>query len=268
MKNVYLVTGGAGGIGFGIAKQFTDGIVMLADISKDNLAQAKIELESRGVEVYTQVVDLSDEQSIEAMLQAAHDLGTIKTIVNSAGVSGDQASAHTLFNINLKGTQHLLEKAIDHMEAGSNIILISSMMGHSVPSDINYDDFLLYPEREGSIEKLVDIINDDSTLAYNFSKKGVHDLLKRYAYDYGKQGIRINSISPGIIKTSMSEKAQEEHPEQMNQLLAMTPMTRMGTVDDIANAAAFLASDKASFITGTDLKTDGGLIIKILESAQ
>ena len=268
MKEIHLITGAGGGIGLAIAKEFRDGAVLLADISEESLSASKAEMEKLGVEAYTQIVDLSDTESIEAMLEKARELGTIKTIVNSAGVSGDQAPTDILFKINLLGTQHLLEKAIDIMDEGSSIVLISSMMGHSIPDDANYNELLRYPEREGSIEGLVQVVNDDSTLAYNFSKKGVHDLFKRYVYDYGKKGIRINSVSPGIIETAMSKQAQKEHPEEMNQLKAITPLSRMGQPEEMAKVVSFLASDDASFISGTDVLADGGLIVKILENQQ
>ena len=268
MKDVHVITGAGGGIGFAIAEGFTDGIVLLADISKDALEVSKKELEQKGIEAYVQIVDLSDTRSIEKMLLRAQELGAVKTIVNSAGVSGDQAPPKVLFKINLLGTQHLLMKALDVLDSGAHVILISSMMGHSVLDDDSYLKFLRYPESEGALDKLVEVVNDDSTLAYNFSKKGVLELVKRYAYEYGKKGVRINSVSPGIIATAMSKQAEVEHPEQMEQLKLMTPMSRMGTVEDIANTVMFLASDKAHFITGTDILVDGGLIVKIIENTK
>ncbi len=267
MKNVYIVTGAAGGIGLEIAKQFTEGIILLADISEDNLKKAKPVVEKPGVEVKTHIVDLSDKESIETLINVGRELGNIKTLVNSAGVSGDQAKAKLLFEINLLGTQHLIEQAKDHMNEGSSIVLVSSMMGHSVPDDITYTNLLTYPEEANAIDMLVEVINDDSTLAYNFSKRGVHNLTKRYAYELGKKGVRINSVSPGIIRTAMSEQAEREHPEQMEQMKLMTPMSRMGEVKDIANVVMYLASEQAAYITGTDILADGGLIIKILENA-
>ena len=143
------------------------------------------------------------------------------------------------------------------------------MMGHVVPSNEKYDAYLENPTKEGSLDALLQIVNNNSDIAYNFSKKGVHMLVKKYASEFGKKGGRILSISPGIIMTPMGEKAASEHPEQMNYMKSMTPIGRNGIPEDISYAVSFLADEKASFITGIDLIVDGGLTInmpKIIEA--
>lgn len=265
MKEIYIVTGGGSGIGLEVAKQFINRSVILADISEDNLKQAQAELTELNIDVDTHAVDLGNAESIKELFKYASSKGNIKAVVNSAGVSGTLGNAKLIFDINLLGSKVLLDEAIKVMDKGSSIVLISSMVGHTVFNNEENYELLTYPETEGAMQKLADMIDNSSDQAYNYSKLGVLNLLKRYADEAGAKGIRVNSVSPGIIMTPMSIKAQEEHPEVMNNLKAMTPLNRMGYPKDISNAVDFLLSENASFITGTDILVDGGLSIKMNE---
>ncbi len=109
------------------------------------------------------------------------------------------------------------------------------------------------------------VVQNDSDNAYNFSKKGVHMLVKKWATQFGEKGARIVSLSPGIIMTPMSELAATDHPERMAFMKQMTPAGRNGMPEDIARAIEFLVDDKSSFITGTDLLVDGGLTNRLPE---
>ncbi len=269
MKNVHIITGGSSGIGLECAKEFKNGIVLITGRSEDKLVNAEKELKASGIEVVYKTSDISDKSSIGELFEYGKSLGRIKTVVNSAGVSGVGVEAKLTFNIDLIGAQNLIDLTLEYMEEKTVLILIASMMGHVVPSNEKYDNYLENPTKEGSIEALLQIVGNNADIAYNFSKKGVHMLVKKYASEFGKKGGRILSLSPGIIMTPMGEKAAEEHPEQMNYMKSMTPAGRNGKPEDISYAVAFLADDKASFITGTDLIVDGGLTInmpKIMEA--
>lgn len=264
MKNVYVITGGSSGIGLEIAKNFKDGVVLITGRNQDKLDKAEKELLNAGIEVATKTSDISKRETIKELFEYGKSLGKIKTIINSAGVSGVGVDVELTFAIDLTGTQNLIEESLEILEEGTTLILISSMMGHIVP-DGDYDKYLQNPSTEGAIESLIEIADGKTDVAYNFSKKGVQLMAKRYAPAFGEKGGRILSVSPGIIMTPMAEAAAKEHPEQMNYMKSMTPMGRNGTPEDIANAVSFLADDKASFITGTDLIIDGGLTVKLPE---
>lgn len=268
MKNVHIITGGSSGIGLECAKRFKDGIVIITGRNEERLRIAKEEFKKEGIEVEYKVSDVSNRDNIKELLEYAKSLGKVKTIVNSAGVSGGSADAKLTLEIDLLGTENLILETSNIMEEKTVLILISSMMGHVVPSNPAYDHYLENPSEDGAIDALVEITQNKADIAYNFSKKGVHMLVKKYASEFGKKGARIVSISPGIIMTPMGEKAAADHPEQMNYMKMMTPMGRNGNPDDIANAVSFLADDKSSFITGTDLLVDGGLTIKLPEIAK
>lgn len=264
MENIHVITGGSSGIGLECAKEFKDGLVLITGRTEKKLVDAKEELEKEGIKVEYKTSDISDRGSMKELFAYARSLGKIKTVLNSAGVSGVGADAKLTFNIDLIGTENLIEETLQVADRDTVLILIASMMGHVVP-DGEYNKYLENPSKDGAIDSLIDVVDNKSDIAYNFSKKGVHLLVKKYASKYGEKGARILSISPGIIMTPMAEKAAQDHPERMNYMKQMAPMSRNGKPEDIANAVSFLADDKASFITGTDLLVDGGLTIKLPE---
>lgn len=265
MKQVHIITGGSSGIGLECAKEFKEGIVVITGRNEERLAKAIKELEESGIEALPKQGDISDRESVKELFDYAKSFGEVKTVVNSAGVSGVGVDARLTFEIDLLGTENLVLEAKEAMAPGGVVILLASMMGHIVPPNDAYDPYLENPSKEGSIDALVEAAQNKSDYAYNFSKRGVHLLAKRFAWEYGEKGLRILSLSPGIIMTPMSKKAAEEHPEQMNYMKSMTPVGRNGEPEDISEMVAFLASDKASFITGTDILVDGGLTLKLAE---
>lgn len=265
MKNIHIITGGSSGIGLECAKKFKDGVVLITGRNVEKLKSAEKELKETGIDVVYKSSDISDRSSIKELFSYAKTLGRLKTVLNSAGVSSGSANAKLIFQIDLLGTENLIKETLDVVEKDTALILISSMMGHVVPSNPDYNQYLENPSEKGAIDDLVKIVKNDADTAYNFSKKGVQELVKKYAFEFGSKGARIVSISPGIIMTPMGEKAAKDHPEQMNFMKKMTPIGRNGKPEDIANAVSFLADDRASFITGIDLLIDGGLTIKLPE---
>ena len=265
MEKVHIITGGSSGIGLECAKQFKDGVVIISSRSEDKLKNAQAQLKEEGIEVVYKSSDLTDENSLKELFDYANSLGKIKTIINSAGVSGSGGDAKFTFEIDLIGTQNLIKESLKNADKNTAVILIGSMMGTVVPDNKEYNKYLEDPSAEGAIDALIKVVDNNADTAYNFSKKGVQLLAKKYAPEFGEKGARIVSVSPGIIMTPMAEKAAADHPEQMNYMKSMTPAGRNGTPEDIAYTVAFLADDRASFITGTDILVDGGLAIKLPE---
>lgn len=268
MTNIHIITGGSSGIGLDCAKRFKEGKVLITGRNEEKLKDAVEELKKAGIDAVSKSSDISELDSIKELFEYAKSLGKVKTVVNSAGVSGGMVDSKVTFEIDLLGTEQLIEETLNLAEENTVLILIASMMGHIVPANPDYDKYLENPSQEGAIDALVKVVGDKSDIAYNFSKRGVHLLVKKYAPTFGEKGARIVSVSPGIIMTPMSEKAAADHPEQMEYMKKMTPMGRNGNTDDIASAICFLASDSSSFITGTDLLVDGGLTIKLPEIAK
>lgn len=263
MKKVHIITGGSSGIGLECAKHFKDGVVLITGRNKERLVSAAESLKDAGIELVYQTSDISDRKSLTELFDYAKSLGEIKTVINSAGVSGVGVDAKLTFQIDLVGAENLIQETLAQCGEKAVLVLISSMMGHVVPANDAYDQHLENPLAEGAVAALVEMAQNRSDIAYNFSKRGVHLLVKKYAPDFGKKGARIVSVSPGIIMTPMAEKAAQAHPEQMNYMKMMTPAGRNGKPEDIAYAVAFIADDKASFITGSDLTVDGGLAVNL-----
>ena len=215
MKNVHIITGGSSGIGLECAKQFKDGVVVISSRGEEKLISAVEILKSEGIEAVYKTSDLSNKESIKELFEYASSLGQIKTIINSAGVSGSGGDTRFTFEVDLVGTENLISESIKVVKDKSVLILIASMMGRVVPDNEAYDKYLVNPTKEGSIDALIKRVQNESETAYKFAKKGVQLLAKQSATEFGQKGARILSVSPGIIMTPMAEKAAEEHPEQM-----------------------------------------------------
>lgn len=265
MKNIHIITGGSSGIGFECAKKFTDGIVLITSRGEESLVKAAEELKEIGLDVAYKTSDLTDVDSLKELFEYAQELGNIKTILNSAGVSGIGGNTKLTFTIDLLGVAHLIDVAKEYLEESGVLILIASMMGYTVPDSDNYNDLLQNPLQAGALDKLINLVDDNSDLAYNYAKKGVQLQVKKNAMEYGKRGLRIVSVSPGIIMSPMTKAAADEHADQMTYMKEVTPAGRNGEPEDIAKAVRFLASENAEFITGTDLLVDGGLTINLPE---
>ncbi len=268
MNQVHVITGGSGGIGLECAKLFKEGTVIIAGISDEQLESASKVLKDEGINVEIKHTDVSDKSKVKELIDYAKGFGKLKTVIHAAGVSGAIADVRKALEIDLLGTYNVIEETYEAVEEGTSIILIASMMGHMVPPNLEHDELLRNPDKEGTLDKLIEILNGDADLAYNYSKRGVQLLTKANATRFGKKGGRINSVSPGIIMTPMSKKAMEDHPEQMEYMKSITPAGRNGEPEDIANLMYFLVSDKASFITGTDILIDGGLTINLQKQEQ
>lgn len=264
MNNVYVVTGGSGGIGLESAKRFTDGTVIIADINEEALAKGKAELEAAGIKAETAVCDISNPEQVNEIAKKAASMGTIKAVVHTAGISPSAKNVALIMKIDLIGTENIIEGFYPVMEAGSSMILIASMMGHIVPPNPAYDELMVNCKEEGFVDKILPFINDDPAKAYNFAKRGVHLLTKKWLGKFGEKQIRINSVSPGVIETKMALEAARDFPEQLKYMESLTALKRNGKPEDIADAVMFLASDAASFISGTDLLVDGGLITNLI----
>ena len=141
MKDVYIITGGSSGIGLEAAKEFKDGIVLINGRNEERLIKAEEELKEAGIDVVYKTSDISDKNSVAALFEYGKSLGKIKAVINSAGVSGVGVDARLTFEIDLVGSQNLIDLTMEYMEEKTVLILISSMMGHVVPSNDKYDDF-------------------------------------------------------------------------------------------------------------------------------
>lgn len=263
-----LITGAAGGMGRACARLFgaTQDLV-LTDAAGPALERFSAELTQEGYTVTgAHAGDLGSDEVIAAL--AASLGGDLPlTLIHTAGLSPTQADARAILTVNLIATVKLLDAIEPVLRPGSAAVLIASMAAHLMPEIPQAKALLAAPLAPGFLDQISAFIGQMSPqpeaapgIAYSLSKQGVIGEVERRAVAWGKYAARITSISPGIILTPMGRKELTEG-QGAAQLNAAAPAGRPGTAADIALAAQFLASDAASFITGCDLRVDGGATV-------
>ncbi|RIL06472.1 MAG: hypothetical protein DCC71_06605 [Proteobacteria bacterium] len=233
-----LVTGGASGIGLATARQLAAEGARVALLDQDGAGAAAAADELRGVAL---VADVRDAAGVEAAFAAAaRQLGGLDRVFLNAGVGQvaplaayEPADVERLVAVNLLGVYHGLRAALPHLrEAGGAIVANASCSG-------------IQPTR--------------GEAPYSAAKAGVIALAQSAALEYGPK-IRVNCVSPGMIRTPMSELLFRV-PELMEPFDAAVPAGRAGTAEEVADVVCFLLSDAARYVTGHNLMVDGGLTL-------
>lgn len=239
---VVLITGGAAGIGKATAQKFAalGAHVVIWDLNKSLGLALVDELKTASQTVLFQQVDVTNESQVSDAVKIIIDqFGRIDILINNAGITMDRsflkmdlATWQKVIDVNLTGVFNTTKAVVNHMvEAKKGVILNAS--------------------------SVVGLYGNFGQTNYVATKAGVIGMTKTLARELGRKGIRVNAVAPGFIATEMVQKMPENVIEGM---VAKTPLARMGTPEDIANTYAFLASDMASFITGTTISVDGGVI--------
>ena len=261
-KEVVLVTG-AGQISLAITRRVAFGKkVLLGDKSLKNAqAMAQI-LAQAGFDVEAVEMDLASRESIKAFIERGLEFGSIKYLINGAGVSPSQASIETILQVDLYGTAVLLEevgKVIDSSGAG---VTISSQSGFRMPALTDQEDRLLATcptEDLLKLEFLQPSVIRDSLHAYQLAKRANEKRVMYEAVRWGERGARINDIAPGIIVTPLAlDEFNGPRGEFYKNMFAKSPAGRPGTADEVAHLADLLLSEGGQFITGSTFLIDGG----------
>ncbi|MBQ9407749.1 MAG: SDR family oxidoreductase [Desulfovibrio sp.] len=256
-----LVLLGAGSIGQAIARRVGAGRhVLLADLRKEQAEAAGRIFEDAGFTVTVATVDIASRQSIVELAQYAQSLGPVRGVVNAAGVSPSQASVEAILKVDLYGTAVILEEFGKIIARGGSGIVISSQSGHRLgPLSLEENDLLATTPTEELLQ-LPLLQHVTSTLrAYQLSKRCNVLRTAAQCVVWGRRGARLNAISPGIIITPLAnDELRGPRGEGYRTMLANCPAKRAGTPDEVGDLAAFLMSDKAQFITGSDFLMDGG----------
>jgi len=256
---------GAGGIGQAIARRQGAGrTVLLADRNEAVLAAARDALEAGGHAVAARQVDVSSREPVRALAQAAAGLGPVVNVVNTAGLSPVQAPPAAILAVDLVGTALVFEEFEAVVAPGGAALVISSMAGH-MPPPLDPQTARLLGQTPADELLALPILSEqavpDSGAAYAISKQASHARAQAAAVTWGQRGARVNSLSPGIVLTPLARQEMSvPGAEGYQQMITTSAAGRVGTVDEIATAAAFLLGPDAGFITGTDLLIDGGVI--------
>ena len=239
-KKIAIVTGGGSGLGLAIAEKFTQNGIQTIIVGRDE-GKLKNAKELLGENCFAMSCDVSNLASIPAFVEKViGEFGQIDILVNNAGINMKKDFTEVtdeefqmVLTTNLTSVFVMSREVVKHMLAkgSGNIINISSMAAqYGLPK----------------------------VIAYSASKTAIDGLTRAMAVELSPKGIRINAIAPGFIYSAMTDKALNSDPERKAKVFGRTPMGHMGQPSDIGEAAYFLASDAAKYITGVVLPVDGG----------
>ena len=266
VENVLVITGGAGGMGLACARALADrGRLLLVDLREDLLDQARKALGAQGAIVDSVPCDVTSATDVAAVAERVRELGRLRCLVHTAGVSPEMADAATVLDVDLAGSVRITDALFPLVNPGCSAILIGSIAGHSdVPAAV--EPLLDDPLADGFLAAVEQALGQplDSATAYVLAKRGVTRLAERLAAPWGKTGGRTVAISPGLIDTPMG-RLELDRQSIIPVMIEVTPVKRPdrplpGRPEDIAATVAFLESDAAAFISGCDIRVDGGLV--------
>jgi NAD(P)-dependent dehydrogenase (short-subunit alcohol dehydrogenase family) len=235
-----IVTGGASGLGYAIAQKFVQNNIRTIIIGRNEqkLREAK---EAFGQLCHYIVFDLTNLAAIPDLVHhIANDFGQIDILVNNAG-------------INMKKP---FEEVTD--EEFQRIMLTNVTAVFALSREVVKT---MLPRQSGAIVHISSMAaryGIPKVIAYAASKTAIEGMTRAMAVDLSPQGIRVNCVAPGFIATDMSAKALDNDPERKNRVLSRTPMGKLGTPADVAEAVYFYATQGARYVTGTILPVDGG----------
>ncbi len=244
-----LVTGGASGIGFSVCKRLaSEGAhVLLLDLDQAAAEQAANEISQAGGSVVAHACDVSDRAMTLKVVANLAEHGNIDILINNAGIGlvgnledTSEEDFDRLYQVNVKGIFNMLAAVVPGMKAKKSGVIINLA---SVASCVGLADRFAYSMTKGAV----------LTMTYSVAK------------DYLDYGIRCNCIAPGRVHTPfvdayLDKNYPDNRDEMFEQLSKSQPIGRMGQADEIAGLIAYLCSDEASFITGTNVPIDGGFI--------
>ncbi|HKZ08526.1 MAG TPA: glucose 1-dehydrogenase [Methylomirabilota bacterium] len=244
---VAVVTGGNGGIGFGMARGLAEAgcAIVVAARNADKSARAVRELRGLGVKADAVAVNVADEQAVGRLIEGtAREFGRLDIVINNAGTNIRKPPQdltldewHHVMDTNLTSAFLVSKAAYPHLkrQGGGKIINIGSMMS---------------------------IFGVRFSPAYAPSKGGIVQLTKVLATAWAADNIQVNAVLPGWIDTELTQGARKQVEGLHDSVLRRTPAGRWGTIDDMAGVAVFLAGPGSDFVTGTAIPVDGGYSIQ------
>lgn len=260
-----IITGANGGMGRACARVIGASRDLLLTDTSPTLPDLARELEGEGFAVAATVVgDLGSDEVLDALAGRAEARGGFEVLIHTAGL-GPSSPWRAIVTVNCIASVRLLDRLSSFASEGSAAVLIASVAGHMLPADARLERLLADPLSPHFCDALAPVLtelaagNDSAlgTLAYCLSKRKVIDLAMAHAPAWGARGARIVSISPGMTYTPMGRHEASRDPLS-EQMVTAAPIGRWGTPAEIALAADFLVGRGAGFITGCDLRIDGG----------
>lgn len=239
-NRIAIVTGGASGIGFAIAKKFVQNDIKVILIGRD-ITKLKLACETLGILADFIGCDLAELTGLPVIVKKIKEThGRIDILVNNAGI-------------------HLKKSMYDVTDEDfQKVILTNQTAMFSLTREVAR---VMQQQCSGAVLNISSMASQyglPNVIAYTASKSAIEGMTRAMAVELAQYRIRVNCIAPGFIKTNMSTLALEKDPERKKRVLSRTPLGRLGKPEEVADAALFLVSGSASFITGVVLPVDGG----------
>lgn len=273
MTRVAVITGGAGGMGVETAKIVgRDHAVVLCDVRQDRLDTAAAMLSELGVTATTVNCDVTDRAAIDELFDTAAGLGTVSAVIHTAGVSPAMGDAEYVIRTNALGTVNVNEAFYDKVGNGGAIVNVASMAAYLLPEELI--PVAAFPQaltdRAAFLAATLagcDVAGEQrrSGVAYGISKNFVKWYSSAQAERFNGRGLRIVSVSPGSVDTEMGRL---EEAGGAGALVVDAAVPRWGKPEEMAELFAFCISDKAGYLTGTDILNDGGVVASLRERAR
>src|ERR1700761_2719513 len=227
VDNVLVITGGAGGMGLACARALADrGRLLLVDVREDLLDQASKALSGHGADVQTLRCNVTSPADVAAVADRVRELGRLRCLVHTAGVSPEMTNAETVLDVDLGGSVRITDALFPLVNPGSSAILIGSIAGYSeVPAAV--EPLLDDPLGDGVVPAVDQARGQplDGAMAYVLAKRGVIRLVERLAAPWGAKGGRTVAISPGLIDTPMG-RLELERQSIVPVMVKVTPVKR------------------------------------------
>ena len=264
MAKVCVITGGGSGMGLEAAKFMSkDKIIIISGRTLAKLENGVNELKALGFEAYAKTCDTSSRESVKELVEYACSLGDVTNVINSAGVSpAMKGTQEMILRINALGTVYINQEFSKVMKAGSVIVDVASNSAYILPGFIipkkAYE--LAETDEDLFVKKLVkrsNIAKGDyqrKGFAYSLSKNFVVWYAKKCAFEYGLKGIRVVSLSPGLIATDMGNLESKDG----GMLIPFSAEERMGKPEELGFALASVADERNGYLAGVDVLCDGG----------
>jgi NAD(P)-dependent dehydrogenase (short-subunit alcohol dehydrogenase family) len=235
--------------------------LLLVDRDENHLARQLAHLNGDGHDATIQRCDVTCPEDVRELARHASEVGPVAALAQVVGVSPSLGDFATIMSVNLVGAARIIEAIRDIMAPGGAAVCIASSAAHMQPAEDSLLPLLDEPLNEDFLSRIGAALGEqaNSANAYMLSKKGLVRLVQRSAPLWGERGLRIVSLSPGLIASPQGAGEYEHSPAKLK-LFDAIPLAREGTLLEIAGVVEFLLSDRASYITGTDILVDGGLV--------
>jgi NAD(P)-dependent dehydrogenase (short-subunit alcohol dehydrogenase family) len=251
----------AGGIGSALARRLGQrNRLLVVDKDARALEQAVGSLAADGYDATGALCDITDPASVAALGKTVGAAGPMRILAHVAGLSPNMADWRSIMTVNLVGAARVAEALVERAGEGTAALFVSSLAGHVPPEpSAQVLAVLDAPLAPDFLDRLAAAEPSEVTShrAYSLSKRGLNRMCRAKAAQWAERGGRINSLSPGPIASPMGAFENARSPIKAEMLKKM-PLRREGTMLEVADAAEFLTSDRASYITGIDLLIDGG----------